>query len=311
MRIVVTVLLFASLSSISAQDKTLRHELQVEADNDAYTLNLTRDQYYSNGVYLKYRFLTDSSKWKSGIEKVVRTFQLNHRIFSPKHLFWTDSAQLDRPYAGQISVSASNEYYLSNASYFKIQLELGWMGPAVGADRLQYEWHKTFNMTLPEAWQYQINDAPIINLYGKYVRTLTRAQDTDLVSESSLAIGTTFTHIRQEFMFRAGNLNPIHRSTQLNGVIGRKDDSRKLQEFYFFISPGVEYVVYNSTIEGNFIGKESIFTETRVPWVYQTRAGLLWSWTKFDLAFIYYRRTKETTESTYHKYIGIRMNLRF
>ncbi len=312
MRILSTLCLLVCTLSLFAQTKNLNRELMVEADNDAYTLNLTRDQYYSNGVFLKYRHLTDSSKWKSGIDKVVRTYQLNHRIFSPRHLWWTDSTDLDRPYAGQISVSFSNEYYLKNESYFKAQLELGWMGPAVGADRLQYQWHKTFGMQLPQAWQYQINNAPIINLYGTYVRTLatSRAKDAEIITESNIALGTTFVHARQELMFRVGNFNPLHSSTQLNGVIGRKDDQRGLQEFYFFISPGIEYIAHNSTIEGNFIGKESIFTEIREPWVYQTRAGLLWSWTKYDLAFIYYRRTKETTESTYHKYIGIRMNLR-
>lgn len=313
MRIVATLFLIIGLSSVFAQEKTFNREFQVEADNDAYTLNLTRDQYYSNGVFLKYRFLTDSSKWKNGVDKVVRTYQLNHRIFSPKHLWWTDSAQLDRPYAGQISVSASNQYYFSNESYLKLQLELGWMGPAVGADRLQYNWHKTFGMTLPRAWQYQINDAPIINLYGTYVKTLitTPSKDAEIISESNLALGTTFTNARQELLFRVGKFNPLHRSTQLNGVIGRKDDERKLQEFYFFISPGIEYIAHNSTIEGNLIGKESIYTEIREPWVYQTRAGLLWSWTKFDFALLYYRRTKETTESIFHKYVGIRMNLRF
>ena len=83
------------------------------------------------------------------------------------------------------------------------------------------------------------------------------------------------------------------------------------REFYFFFSPGIEYVAYNATIEGNLIGKESIYTEIREPWVFQMRSGLMMSWTKFDFALIYYRRTKETTESIYHKYVGIRLNQRF
>ncbi|MFK7953193.1 MAG: lipid A-modifier LpxR family protein [Ekhidna sp.] len=313
MRILVFLILFFATHFSDAQSKSLNRELMVEADNDAYTLNLTRDQYYSNGVYLRYRHLTDSSKLKNGVDKIVRTYHMNHRIFSPRHLWWTELEDLDRPYAGQFSISISNEYYLKNESYFKAQLELGWMGPAVGADRLQYGWHETFGMQLPQAWQYQINDAPIVNLYGTYVRTLVTnaTKDAEIITESNIALGTTFTHARQELMFRVGKFNPIQSSSQLNGVIGRKNDGKKLQEFYFFISPGVEYIAHNSTIEGNIVGKESIYTEVREPWVYQTRAGLLWGWTRYDLAFILYRRTKETPESTFHKYVGIRMNLRF
>jgi lipid A 3-O-deacylase len=311
MKICTALLFFSVLFTSFAQEKTLKREFQVEADNDAYTLSLTRDQYYSNGIFLRYRFLTDSSKWKSSLAKVVRSYDFNHRIFSPKYLAWTRSSQMDRPYAGQMSLSASNEYYYNDASYLKLKLELGWMGPALNTGDLQYAWHNALGMQLPQGWKYQINDAPIINLYGTYAKTLASIKDADVLSESNMALGTSFTHVRQEFVFRMGNLNAIHQSTQLNGVIGRKDDERKLQEFYFFISPGVEYVAYNSTIEGNFIGRASIYTETRQPWIYQTRAGLLWSWTKFDFALLYYRRTKETSKSTFHKYVGIRMNLRF
>lgn len=293
------------------QNKFLNQELQVEADNDAYTLNLTRDQYYSNGVALRYRKLIDSLKHTTAVKKKIRSYHLNHRIYTPRHLWWTELEDLDRPYAGQVSIAVSNEYYFKTNSYVKIKGELGWMGPAIKTDELQYHWHKTFGMQLPRAWQYQINDAPIINSYFTYTNLLGSAEKIDLSSESNLALGTSFTHLRQEFMIRMGTLNHFINSTQYNGILGIENKGPGLHELYFFISPGVEYVAYNATIEGNLIGKDSFYTETRVPWVYQTRAGIMASWTQFDFALIYYRRTKETTESTYHKYIGIRMNQRF
>ncbi|WP_425391020.1 lipid A-modifier LpxR family protein [Ekhidna sp.] len=312
MKVLSAVFLVLAISfTAHAQSKMLTRELQVENDNDAYTLNLTRDQYYSNGVALRYRMLKDSSKWKSGVEKVIRSYDLNHRIYSPRHLFWEDSADMDRPYAGQISLAASNEYYYKNQSYIKLKVELGWMGPALRTGDLQYEWHKTFGMQLPLGWQYEINDAPIINTYGTYAKTLVGTEGTEVISESNLALGTTFTHIRQELMIRMGNFKPIQNSTQYNGVVGIENKGPGNHEFYLFISPGLEYVAYNATIEGNLIGKESIYTETREPWVVQVRAGIMASWTKFDFALLYYRRTKETTEARYHKFVGIRMNQRF
>lgn len=302
-------LLLATLSS--AQNKYLNRELQVENDNDAYTLNLTRDQYYSNGVAIRYRHLTDSSKWKSQLEKVIRSYDLNHRIYSPRHLFWEDSAEMDRPYAGQITLAASNEYYYRDERYLKLKLEAGWMGPSLRTGDLQYEWHKTFRMQLPLGWQYEINDAPIMNLYGTYASSLLSGEDIDLISESNIALGTTFSNVRQEFTIRLGDIKPIQNSTHYNGVLGIENDGPANHEFYFFLSPGIEYVAYNATIEGNLIGKESIYTEIREPWVFQMRAGIMASWTKFDFALLYYRRTKETTEARFHKYVGIRMNQRF
>ncbi len=302
--------LLISCQTLFAQ-KMLRRELQVENDNDAYTLNLSRDQYYSQGVALRYRIITDSSKWKSTLKKKIRSYVLNHRFYTAKHLWWTDTTDMDRPYAGQISLSATNEYYLKNSSYIYAELELGWMGPALRMGDLQYNWHKAFGMQLPFGWDYQINNSPIINIYGKYAKTLVEGDGMDIISESNIALGTAFGHARQEFIIRLGNFLPIHSSTQFNGVVGRINDGPKQHEAYFFISPGLEYVTYNSTIEGGIIGEESIFTKTSEKWVYQTRAGLLFSWTKFDFALFYYRRTRETSESTYHKYVGIRMGQRF
>ena len=302
--------IFLSITAFP-QKRILRHEFQVENDNDAYTLNLARDQYYSNGIALRYRTLTDSSKWKNSFGKVIQSFSFNHRVFTTRHLSWTDSAQMDRPYAGQMSLSFSKEYYYKTNSYFKAELELGMTGPSLRIGQLQYEWHKTFGMQLPQGWRYQINDSPIINLWGGYANTLFSKKSIDIISESNLSAGTAFGHIRQEFLFRMGTIKPLAKSTQYNGVVGRANDGAGRHEIYFFIAPGLEYVYYNSTIEGNIIGKESIFTKESEKWVYQTRAGIMISWTKFDFALLYYRRTEETSESTFHKYVGIRMSQRF
>ncbi len=307
---VLATILFLS-SFLGEAQKILKRELQVENDNDAYTLNFSRDQYYSQGVALRYRILTDTSKWKPTLEKKVRSYVLNHRFYTAKHLWWEDTTEMDRPYAGQITLSATNEYYFKNSSYIYLELELGWMGPALRMGDLQYNWHKLFGMQLPLGWDYQIEDSPIINIYGKYAKALLQGEDMDLSTESNFAFGTGFSHVRQEFVYRLGNFLPIHQSTQYNGAIGRVNKGPKQFEGYFFLSPGVEYVTYNSTIEGGIVGPESVFTKTSEKWVFQTRAGVLLSWTKFDFALFYYRRTKETPESTYHKYVGIRMAQRF
>jgi len=308
-----TLVFFSYLTIIIGygQEQFLNRELQVESDNDAYTLNLNRDQYYSNGLAIRYRLLTDSTKWKSGHEKVIRSYDFNHRIYNPRNLWWERVDGLDRPYAGQISLATSNEFYYKNQSYLKTKFELGFMGPSLRTGDIQYTWHKTWGMQLPLGWDYEINDAPIINAYGTYAKTLVSGETMDLITESNLALGTTFSNVRQEFMIRYGTFKPIQKSTQYNGVLGIENTGMGNKEFYFFLSPGVEYVAYNATIEGNLIGKKSVHTEVREPWVFQMRAGLMMSWTKFDFALIYYRRTKETTESFYHKYMGIRLNQRF
>lgn len=305
-----TCLGLSTLFSSSAQKQFLSRALQVENENDAYTLNLTRDQYYTNGVALRYRMVKDTLPTGSSLRKVVRSYELHHRIYTPKRLGWTQLEQLDRPYAGQLTVAFAHLYFYEKA-FLKAQAEVGWMGPSLKTGDLQYNWHKTFGMQLPLAWQYEINDGPIFNLYGTYATTLFSASGLDLIVESNLAVGTTFSNLRQDLVLRIGNIKPIHTSTQYNGAVGLKNQPRGFREFYLFISPGVEYVAYNATIEGQLIGQSSFYTETRVPWVHQHRIGLLASWVAFDFGLIYYYRTKETTEATPHRYVGIRMAQRF
>ncbi|MEM9894741.1 MAG: lipid A deacylase LpxR family protein [Bacteroidota bacterium] len=299
------------LPFLGYSQKQLNRELMIENDNDAYTLNLTRDQYYSNGVALRYRTLLNPEKWSENVTKQIISFDVNHRIYTPKRLWWEELEQLDRPYAGQLSASVSKEFYYKSQRYFKIKGELGWMGPAIQTGEIQYNWHKTFGMQLPLAWQFEIGNAPLINTYATYAFRLFGMESFELLSESNGALGTSFIHARQEIMVRVGLFKPINESTQFNGVTGNIHNGARNHEIYFFISPGIEYVPYNSTIEGHFWGESSIHTEDRVAWVGQTRIGVMASWTTFDFGLIYYRRTEETTEAVPHKYVGIRMNQRF
>ena len=138
-------LLLLSLLSQGQEKRYLNRELMIENDNDAYTLNLTRDSYYSQGLLIRYRHIIDTS----AIRKTIRSYTLNHRIYTPKRLWWTQLEELDRPYAGQLSVSASNEYYFKSDAYLKLKGEVGWMGPSIKTAELQYGWHKTFGFQLP------------------------------------------------------------------------------------------------------------------------------------------------------------------
>lgn len=286
-------------------------ELQVISDNDAYTFNLFRDQYYSNGLFIRFRYLLDSGR-NEKISKRIRTYSLNHRIYTPRLLTWPDASLMDRPYAGQAAVEVSNEYYLKSNTYWKLALELGWMGPALGTGDLQEFWHQILGMQIPQGWQFEIGDAPIINLYSTLAKPLIIGEATELISESNIALGTTFNYIRQEFVWRIGSSRaPIASSMMYNGVLGSPEKKKEMREFFFFLSPGLEYVFHNSTIEGNFLGASSVYTEERVARIIQMRVGIMMSWNRFDMSLIYHYRTNETTEAEDHQFVRIKLSGRF
>src|SRR5690606_20808545 len=66
--------------SATAQNKLgepLLFDFRLVVDNDAFSGDLTRDQYYSSGIYPAMRMLADSS----ARSRNVLSWQLNHRIY--------------------------------------------------------------------------------------------------------------------------------------------------------------------------------------------------------------------------------------
>lgn len=289
---------------------TVDYQLLVE--NDAFTFDIYLDEYYTSGIFPQVRFLKDSIK----NTKVIRSYQLNQRMYTPSDVDWKFEEELDRPYAGVLSFSIGNEYYFLSNQYLKVQVELGWMGPASGVGNSQETWHRWFGMTPPMGWRYQIANSPVINLNLSYIKSLVYYDDFfEIDTESKLAAGTVYNYLQENLVMRLGQLKPINQSAYTASSLGKpKPQFRgELSELYFFYSPGLEYVGYNATIQGQLIGKNSEieFTDKLVPWVFQNRAGMMLSWTRFDMGVIAYWRTHENEKAHNHRYVGIRLNQRF
>lgn len=301
------LLLFLIVTSVKAQNgRYLDREFQLELDNDAYTLNIYLDQYYSQGIFARYR-VVDTTK----STKRVKSISLNHKIYTPNNVGLTDVQTFDRPYAGVFSVTGSLSNYKPK-NVLEYSLELGGMGSYSLAGPIQTTWHSWFGFGAPQGWDYQINDAPVINGYGKYAQVLVNAGNLQILSESNAALGTTYSYARQEVMIRLGKFKPLNESISFGSNIGHKKRISKFtQETVLFLAFGPEYVAHNSTIEGNFVGKESVHTEDRIPWVRQTRFGALFAWSSFDLAVIYYIRSKENEGAQNHRWVGVKMSQRF
>lgn len=303
-----TVLFFylITLSVFSQKGRYLDREIQIEADNDAFTMNWTLDQYYSQGSYGKYRVVDTT-----GFRKRILWVGLNHRIFTTRGVSFKEVEKFDRPYAGQLSASAGVAWY-DERSFYEYIFEAGVMGPASLAEPIQTGWHKFFGMPRPEGWDYQLNNSPILNGYANTAHLLVRAGNVQIIGEGHVAAGTAFMYARPEVLFRLGKFKNLEESVQYGANLGhRQKKSQQTVETILFFAYGPEYVFYNSTIEGNFIGTPSIHTEEIENLVHQYRIGMLFSWSSFDLSFIYYRRSVETKGALNHRYVGIRLGQRF
>ena len=272
-RLLISCLIVLASNQVFGQDTqridqdsiVYQQEIRFVIDNDVF-ISLISDSYYSSGLFLHYRHLIRETEKA----KMIRSYSLNQRIYTPRKLIWRDVERYDRPYAGHLSLFASNEYYFRKGRYLKTQVELGWMGPGTQTDDIQTNWHAILGLPTPRGWQYQIQNSPIVNFYSTYAHTWVAKEKFDLVTESNLALGTAFNNLRQEVMIRVGKLKSIYRSVHFNGVLGEKVKAGRKNrtiESYLFFSPGLEYNIYNTTIEGNLLGKEPPHTEDAVRWI--------------------------------------------
>jgi lipid A 3-O-deacylase len=295
----------------SQSQNVLKYEGRLIVDNDAFTGDLTQDQYYSSGIYLGFRHLLDSN----GSTKIIRSYQLNQRMYTPSWIGEDIVAFMDRPYAGILSLSIAQEYYFSSKnSYLNATLELGWLGPKALVGETQSTWHGWLNMPKPQGWKYQINDSPVINLDLQHIKAFYSNKNMELAFESNARIGTVYNTLSGDAIFRFGRLKPLFQSAFTSSSLGWKrgtHTSKQTMESYFFYSPGLEYVFYNATLEGNLIGEKSVYTVDATKLLWQQRAGVMFSWEVFDLGIIAYWWLKENPEATNHNYVGIRLNQRF
>lgn len=306
MRVLIFILICISYQDVIAQSKSI----EFQTDNDVYTFKSTRDEYYTNGFYFRYRHIVNNKKRDEKSAKLIHSYHLNQRIFTSDTITRNDLSKLDRPYAGQLSASFSKEYYYPNNSYLLAKLELGWMGPSLKTKEFQHYWHGVIGLYKPRGWNSEINDTPIINLYGSYAKSLVEKEKFELISESRLALGTAFNYANQAILFRYGKKRTLATTSLYGGNLNEPNSDKKLQEFYFLISPSTEYVFYNSTIDGNFIGTPSVLTFNSINWVFINRIGLILSWKKFDLNVIHYYKSIETPKGRDHQYVAIIFKLK-
>ncbi|MFY0606710.1 MAG: lipid A deacylase LpxR family protein [Cyclobacteriaceae bacterium] len=301
------------LNGLIAQEKSAREYLkfdyQLVVDNDVFTLDLKKDRFYSSGIYGAVRMLLDSTE--SGA-KVIRSYQLNQQMYTPTQVRWTRIEQLDRPYAGVMSITGSNEYYLPNNAYYKASVELGILGPASMVGRAQETWHGWFGMPEPKGWKFQIENTPVVNLYLTRVKPFFSSYNLDMSNVTVGSMGTIYNNIKHEVLLRVGELRPMNQSAFTSSSLGRKfSETRELKEFYMFYAPGVEYVFQNATLQGSLFSKNSPHTVDVIHWVWHHRFGMMWSWSRFDAGFTAFWRSPENETAIKHKYVGIRLNQRF
>lgn len=302
-------IVFASFTisfNLMAQSEYRNKEISITNENDVYLL-LNYDRYYSNGIFLRYRF---SPETKESFKKVY-TFGIAHRFWTPQDVTIQNPRFYYRPYAGMLNVEFRSSIFFGLNQRVAYGVDAGIIGKSSGAQSIQEGYHKFFGLPYPDGWETQISNGFVADFKLEYNRQFQlKPERLDLITSTSVSVGNGFTNALQRIDFRIGKLKNIRYSSFFNALIGEGSDKIE-RHSYFFLGYGLEAVGHNVTIEGHVFGDESPITEEVVPWVRHLRLGFATNSQYSTFKVIYNWLSQEVrTRAGRHSYITLQLDLR-
>ncbi|WP_158796755.1 lipid A deacylase LpxR family protein [Pedobacter sp. L105] len=291
-----SLLLFLLLLSAITHAQTYKNEFGFQSDNDSY-LGQGSDRYYTNGLFLNYRRAFDQSKLREGLEKKTYEITVGQKMFNPYSGYAPDPTIQDRPFAGYLYVEGAMNWFYSDESSLQTNIQVGTTGKNSLGEAGQKLLHRTFNFYSIDGWQYQIKGEAQVNASALYSKLLARVADNALEFsfEGYGNLGTTFDGAGAGILLRTGSLNQLFNSSSYHAVIGNNAKTKALvkREFFFYAKPQLNWVAYDTTIEGSIFNNNSPVTFGQKPIVFAQQFGLNYSSQRFTIDFNTTFKTKE------------------
>lgn len=298
------------LHASNSDSTRLQRQLQLTVDNDAYFFT-SYDRYYSSGIFASFSHLIEKPyvNLSQHNGKYTVDYWFSHYIFTPKNILWDQVEVLDRPYAGMATLGIQLNYLYENAA-FGLKTDVGWLGPGTQTGELMRWWHQTLGIRQPRGWDYQINNTPVVTLSPQYFRRLPLSKNMDIISLSGFDAGTVFNRLSQEMTVRVGRPGKLSQSHFTNSLFGAAKGSNKLVEWYLLASLKGGFVLYDVTIDGNFIGSKSPYVEQSENWVLRHTYGLVLAGERADFELSYKITSREVVGAEQHHYMRCKISYR-
>ncbi|MGL1886554.1 MAG: lipid A deacylase LpxR family protein [Reichenbachiella sp.] len=291
-----------------------KNQITTQIDNDFFLLDLS-DRYYTSGIILGYRRLIGSSSvmynpWNfKTLNKSVLEISFKHKIFNSVDIHDDEPELIDRPYAGLMYLTISEDQYWKN-NLLSIGVDMGWMGPGNRTDDIQTNAHLAIGWVVPRGWEdYQINNSPIIQIGSRYVREIVSSKQYSVSLEANGQVGSIESFFTGGASIRLGMVNRISGSVYHASRQSNSEDLRR--EFFVFYAPGIKTVFYNATIEGNLWGEPSQFVKEAKPIVYYHKVGVMYGHSLFDFKFYFTFLSEEVVGGQQHGYGSLSFAFRF
>ena len=208
---------------------------------------VSSDDAYTHGTDIFY--IEDSFE-----EDLIRsTWGLRHRMYSPTHIRISEPQPLDRPWCG-VTTIVRQRWHKEGGEFVLYEFEGGVLGPSAQGEFFQTGVHRLINNPLPEGWDNQFPDEPVLNFYLERHHPYLEVGKDRYCFDAGLiyggSVGTTFDNVIIGVEHKVGwNTPRRHRED----IIGSKNVVKKLDPFFYvFADDRAQFVIHNATLGDSF-----------------------------------------------------------
>jgi hypothetical protein len=254
-KLLIATLLYLSFTLGQCQDLKYATSINFNFDNDYFSIKMRgNDRFYSNGILIGF---ASQVKRKQIFDRIaiatsdnafrIRSFSLEHQIYTPHHIGNPNIQVGDYPYAALLVANYGNRFLEEDYS-FTSTLTLGVQGPAaLGYETQSFLHRKVFGTNIPQGWKYQLpNDLAICYMFA-FDKLIYSTSRVEIIGNAELQLGTLHNTFRLSSIFRFGRHYSFF---DPNTWLFVRDNSAIKRQLYLTVEPFLKFVQGNSLLEG-------------------------------------------------------------
>ncbi len=292
--------------------------IRLHYENDYFTAT---DYYYTQGINLesvnpsynkfpqsKILFAPKGTAHQYGIS-------IEHNGYTPTSIESNTILYGDRPFAAALmlktfSMNADTLHHVRITSLFT----LGVIGPAAGGYEMQKSIHSWIHGTEPLGWQYQIQNALILNYEVGVEKNLMALNNKFLINGTATArAGSLNTKLSTGLTFMYGRLG--ERIVSVFGRGGKQAARRDNVHFHLYAQPLINVVGYDASLQGGLLFSRSspyTLSASQVEHLtFQLNYGAVLNYHSLYLEYFQTFLTKEFETGLQHRWGGIRVGVKW
>lgn len=240
-----------------------KYSLQINIDNDAFSIGKNYDRYYTYGTEITLtfpksktpEFFLNDFLFSLDKDEEKYSIALTHKLFTPSDINSDTVLNDDRPYAGlfYLALSKNSINHIKRQKLLSL-LSIGFIGKYALGKELQTFLHRQwFKSPIPHGWDNQLSPDVVLNFYNRFENAIFYDVLPEFINTSVLIDFNAGTLLNE---FGLGANFKIGRFFDLK--FGQ--DNRTSIAYYVYFDSFVRYVIYNSLLQGGIFIRNSPHT---------------------------------------------------